>query len=123
MSKNICVDLDGTLAYYTTWKSMGGRIGKPRPGAQQFLTQLQLIFDKIIIFTTRLNEKNRTPGTFSTIEKWLKDNEMPYNELFIGSGKPICKAFIDDKAISIPKNPVESDYQKTLDTIKRFVEI
>ena len=123
MSKNICVDLDGTLAYYTTWKDMDGRIGEPRPGAKEFLRDLKTVFDKVIIFTARLSEDNYSTEMVHEIEHWFAIHELPYSELYTGKGKPICEAFIDDRAVGIPKNPVESDYDKVFNAVCRFVEL
>lgn len=119
--KAICVDLDGTLAYYTNWKSMDGRLGKPRPGAKEFLINIRK-FAKVIIFTARLAEKHTSDNTFNQIELWLEHHNLPYDEIYIGRGKPIAEAFVDDRGVSIPKNPVESDFNKALIKIRRFVE-
>ncbi len=118
----ICVDLDGTLAYYTNWKGMEGRLGEPRPGAKEFLVNL-CKFAKVIIYTARLAEKHKSPETYVLIERWLDKHGMHYDEIYVGSGKPIAEAFVDDRAVAIPKNPVESDFEKALVKIKRFVEI
>ena len=119
--KSVCVDLDGTLLYYTNWKGMDGRLGKPRPGARQFLINIGQ-FARVVIFTARLAEANRMPGTYGQIALWLQNNNLPYNEIYMGQGKPMAEAFVDDRAISIPKNPVESDFDKVLVKVKRFIE-
>ncbi len=47
---------------------------------------------------------------------------MHAREIYMGQGKPMAEAFVDDRAISIPKNPVESDFDKVLVKVKRFIE-
>lgn len=121
MNKSICVDLDGTLLYYTNWKEMGGRLGKPRPGAKEFLTKIRK-FARVIIFTARLAERHKSDKTFNQIASWLQHHDLPYDEIYIGLGKPIAEAFVDDRAIFIPKNPVESDFDESLIEMRRFVE-
>lgn len=123
IGKSVCVDLDGVLLYYNNWKGMDGRLGKPRPGAKQFLTKIRK-FARVIIFTARLAEEHQSLGdrTFYRIKSWLEYNDLPYDEIYIGRGKPIAEAFVDDRAISIPKNPVESDFDEALIKVKRFVE-
>ena len=119
--QSVCVDLDGTLLYYTNWKGMEGRLGEPRPGAKEFLINIRK-FAKVIIFTARLAEKHRSDETFNYIKYWLDEHSLPYDEIYEDRGKPIAEAYIDDRAISIPKNPVEQDFDKALIGIRRFVE-
>lgn len=119
---SVCVDLDGTLAYYTSWKSMEGRIGKPRPGAREFLENLWKE-TKVIIFTARLSEDYNNSYTCEMIKTWLDEHNMMWDEIYIGRGKPVCEAFVDDRAVAIPKNPIETDFDKALDKVRRFLEI
>lgn len=121
MTKSVCVDLDGTLLYYTNWFSMDGRLGKPRPGAREFLINIRK-FARVIIFTARLAKKYQSDETFDQIKSWLELYNLSYDEIYVGQGKPIAEAFVDDRAISIPKNPVESDFDKALIQMKRFIE-
>lgn len=120
-NKSVCVDLDGTLLYYTNWKGMDGRLGKPRPGAREFLINIRK-FARVIIFTARLAEKNISTKTLSQIESWLAQHNLPYDEIYTGKGKPVAEAFVDDRAISVPKNPVKSDFDIALIKIRRFFE-
>lgn len=119
---SVCVDLDGTLSYYTSWKSMEGRIGQPRPGAREFLRNLWKEA-RIIIFTARLSEDYNNSYTYDMIQEWLDDNLMSYDEIYVGKGKPACEAFVDDRAVAIPKNPVETDFEKVFDQVRRFLEV
>lgn len=120
--RSVCVDLDGTLLYYTNWKGMNGRLGEPRPGAKEFLRNIRK-FANVIIFTARLAEENKSSETLDRIQSWLISHDLPYDELYVGIGKPVAEAFVDDRAVSVPKNPVEFDFEEALIRIKRFVEI
>ena len=100
---------------------MDGRLGKPRPGARDFLINIGK-FARIIIFTSRLSENFIDDGTLYQIESWLSIHDLPYDEIYTGKGKPIAEAFVDDRAISIPKNPVKSDFDTALIKMKRFME-
>lgn len=122
--KSICVDLDGTLLFYTNWKGMNGRLGKPRPGAREFLQNIRK-FARVIIFTARLAEKNvhDFDKTFGQIKSYLEHYHLCYDEIYTGLGKPVAEAFVDDKAISVPKNPIGSDFDEALTKIQRFMEI
>lgn len=120
-TQSICVDMDGTLLYYTSYKGMGGRLGKPRPGAKEFLQELKKL-GRVIIFTARLGRDHYNKLEYDTVAKHLRDNDLYFDEIYIGQGKPDANCFIDDRAIEIPKNPVESDYDWALDKVKRYFE-
>lgn len=119
--KSVCVDLDGTLAYYTEFDDMGGRIGKPRPGAREFLAAIREVA-RVIIFTCRLSNKYFSEETQQQVLDYLERYELPYDGVYLGLGKPICAAFVDDRNIEIPKNPVEEDYADALVKVRRRLE-
>ena len=119
--KAVCVDLDGTLLYYTNFKGMDGRLGNPRPGARDFLINIGK-FARIIIFTARLSEDFINDGTLCQIESWLDIHDLRYDEIYTGKVKPIAEAFVDERAISIHKNPVKPDFDTALIKMKRFME-
>jgi capsule biosynthesis phosphatase len=94
-------DLDGTIC------------SQERMGSYQYAKPYKLFIERmrrfheagntIIIFTARgMNtfngdlfevEKHMRPLT----EKWLKDNEVPYDKLILG--KPVGDVYVDDKAM------------------------
>ncbi len=119
--KNVCIDLDGTLLYYTEFSDMEGRLGLPRPGARDFLIQLGACC-RVVSFTARLGEKYYLPETLGRIKDHLADHDLPYDEIFEGRGKPICSSFVDDRAVEVPKNPVESDCEAALIKVRRRLE-
>ncbi len=126
--KTVCVDLDGVLATYTTWKG-ACQIGEPIPGAKEFLTELMKTYE-VIIYTNRINPEHNmkevqrllsvigmhdttigadTVRTFLTnlVRGWLKAHELPFDRIHNGDGKPMCIAFVDDRAVYC--HPQEDD--------------
>lgn len=109
----VCVDLDGVLAKYDSWRG-SDQIGPPLPGALEFASSLAEIAD-IVIFTSRVspdqvgNHATKiSPGRLKIrIIEWLEKYNFPYSDVYIGQGKPRAAAFIDDRAIncSPQKNP------------------
>jgi NLI interacting factor-like phosphatase len=121
--KNVCIDLDATIATYNGWKGFD-KIDDPRPGAKEFLEELSKIA-KVVIFTTRTNvnvngqQANVTTDLLvSTIVDWMKKHDLPYDEIYKGNGKPLAAAFVDDRNVAIARNPVQSDFQKALEEVK-----
>ena len=106
--KTILVDMDGVLADYSKgWQGLEN-IGDPIPGARKFLERLRK-FAKVTIFTTRCHvSKGRTDDyTLDQMKDfvvdWLYKHNMPYDEVYVGQGKPYCVAIVDDRAV--PCNP------------------
>jgi NLI interacting factor-like phosphatase len=126
MKKTVCVDLDGTLATYTTWKGVD-HIGEPRPGVQEFMSSLREIA-KVVIYTTRMNVEVNDGSirdkeeVENIIKNWLKINGIEYDGIYSGNGKPLCAAFVDDRAVSINTNPNEDDYYIALKDVRRLLE-
>lgn len=136
-SKTICVDIDGTLAEYSGWQGIY-HIGKPMEGAQEFMTRLAATYDRVLIHTTRTNlDLNRRSIPYAVLERmcdaelieyladvvrsWLRAHDIPYSDIWTGQGKPICVAFVDDRAIRMGdhESTVES-YQKCLEQLARW---
>ena len=114
---SIAVDIDGVLCKKRNVFKVG-TFGDVIPGAQDFVKQLRSKY-RIVIYTCRI-----TPCTditdlpqeelISIVEKWLKENNFEYDELWTGPGKPFVMTYIDDLAITcIPEEEVNS-YNKVL---------
>ncbi len=99
--KTIAVDLDGVLAEYNGWEGIR-RIGAPINGAKQFVEKLAALGD-VLIFTTRCNPAVNKGTSIEDLRKivaaWLKRHEIPYHDIYVGFGKPIASAYIDDRAL------------------------
>jgi len=95
-------DLDGTIC---TQESMGTyQNALPFYKVIEKMQVLKILGDRIVIFTARgmrtfdgdvkAVEENMRPLT----EKWLKDNDVPYDELILG--KPLGDVYVDDKGMN-----------------------
>lgn len=124
MKKTTCVDLDGTLAKYDTWKGLDV-IGDPIEGAQDFVRDL-LKYRKVLIYTTRMNvdsHKHSKEVLKNKILAWLKKNGFPKVEVYSGDGKPLCAEFIDDKALRCTPQENPNAYKDVLEEIESSLNI
>lgn len=110
--KSVCVDLDGVLAQYDGWKGID-HIGEPNGGAREFLKELQKLGLRVVIHTTRLNtsvnEGYHETQLHSFVTSWLDTHRMPYDEVYVGQGKPIAVAYVDDRAVHVKPGLDKSD--------------
>lgn len=110
--KSVCVDLDGTLAKYDGFKGIH-HFGKPFPFAKEWTKDISKRY-KIIIYTCRTNleinkeeipyeveEKDHLSYLVNLVKDWLHKNDITYDTIFCGQGKPSCAYYIDDKAINV----------------------
>lgn len=113
--KYVCVDLDGTIAYYKEWEGEN-HFGNPIEGVQEAFDKLRSAGWIIIIYTTRTNKK--LVGGFlkrhSIPFDYINQNpEQPQNAI---GGKPYADAYIDDRGIQFNGN-----WQATVDDVLKFV--
>ena len=109
--KTVCVDLDGVLAKYDYWQGVES-IGEPIRGAVQFTRELAK-FCRVVIFTTRTKTdmddrpEGATPEYLaSVVKRWLDKHGFEYSEIYVGQGKPIASAYIDDRSVVCrPQDP------------------
>jgi len=115
----VCVDLDATLAFYNGWKGVD-HIGHLLPGAKEFMDELHK-YSEIIIFTCRCHQDIHVGDldqSKEAIKKWLDENEIPYDEIYSGQGKPIADLYIDDKAFEIGPHATRDEFSMAIETIK-----
>lgn len=115
--KTVAVDVDGVLARYDGWKGRE-HFGDPIPGAVEF-TRILSEFASITIFTTRCKpqpEEGLTAEQLGLIVKaWLDKHGFVYDLIYIGVGKPIASAYIDDRAVEcVPQQEGTEAYVKAL---------
>jgi len=127
MKKSVAVDLDGVLAQYDGWKGVE-HIGDPIPGAVQFTKQLQEIA-RVVIFTTRTNadpkisERNESVEMLTQrVKLWLDAHGFAYDEIYVGQGKPLAAAYVDDRAVVCRPREWPWGFNATLDCVKRLME-
>lgn len=110
--KSVALDLDSVLAEYHGWEGHDN-IGEPINGAVDFTHELKRLEYYIIIHTTRVstfaveNSGKFIEELYDFVENWLKANDFKFDEIYIGKGKPVAVAYVDDKAITF--NPMLTD--------------
>jgi len=105
----IAVDLDGTLAAFTSWNGRHA-IGDPLPGAINALNQLVADGHVVYIYTCRcsheLNESYTGGYTVEEsarfVELWLTEHGvLPQVTVYTGRGKPMADLYLDDRAMTV----------------------
>jgi len=98
----VAVDVDGVLAEYTTWQGWR-HIGEPIDGATYFMQWLREQGMYIIIHTTRMAPYINPTATQDEVKQlladWLNKNDMPFDEIWTGEGKPYAEFYVDDRAV------------------------
>ena len=127
--KTVWVDLDATLANYTGWKGLH-HIGAPIAGARAFMEALrdlgrELGF-RVGILTTRTKpdmpdrQGMTTPELRWVVERWLVANQIPFDVIYTGEGKPIGVAYIDDRAVACEPQDRPTAYADALAQTRRL---
>lgn len=128
MKKTICVDLDGVLADYSKgWQGVD-HIGDPIPGAVEFVKKLNEL-GRVVIFTSRCSSVHKD-CTHAGVQVacWLQKHGFEYDEIYMGQGKPIASAYIDDRAIhcdpgrAIDEEDRDAEWDYALRRVKRLTE-
>ena len=124
MKKTVCVDVDGVLARYDGWKGVD-HFGEPIHGAKEFLEKLSAMCD-VVIYTTRCCEEINKPEKAwllkNRVRDWLDKHGLKYSDIFIGQGKPIASAYVDDRAISCrPQEFVEGEYEHAIEQVNELL--
>lgn len=111
----VAVDLDGVLATYDGWKGLD-HIGAARPGAVPFMAALRKDY-YVMVHSSRACHDNARHEAGETeeslrgrIEAWLRKHNIEFDAVWSGHGKPIALAYLDDRAVMIPSNPLAPDF-------------
>lgn len=98
----VAVDLDGTLAGYDKWRGYT-KIGKPNPDIIKLVRTEKREGAYILIHTARTTTVTNKviPKVVVELERWLDENDVPYDEIWLGTGKPYASVYIDDKAMNV----------------------
>tara|TARA_Y100000310_G_C20699497_1_gene828392 strand:+ start:5998 stop:6336 length:339 start_codon:yes stop_codon:yes gene_type:complete len=103
----VCVDMDGTIC-----DDEYPFFGCVRDGVREALTKLKAAGHYITIHSCRTGEELK-PNIFDRVEQieqmeeFLKDNHIPFDEIYEGFGKPIADYYIDDRGIEFKDNWAE----------------
>ncbi len=111
MRKTVCIDLDGVLADYRDGFQGISRIGDPIPGAKEFVDEIAKFAD-VLIFTCRCSPEvagARVSIASCAVETWLNDHNIYFDDIYIGAGKPVAAAYVDDRAVSCDPQAFFSD--------------
>ena len=101
MSKDLCVDLDGTILTFDGWKGEEW-FGEPLPGARKALKALKDDGWTIIIHTCRENRE--------LIAKTLNKYDIPFDAINLNpkypesKGKPYGDYYVDDHGVRFENN-------------------
>ena len=101
MSKRIIVDFDGTIINNNVYPNFS----EPKPGVKEALKKLKEEGYYISIHSCRnsLELTNRPKDAQKLMEEYLKDNDIPFDEI-IEFSKPVADYYIDDRAIEFKDN-------------------
>ena len=98
---SVCIDLDGVLARWEPWRGVT-KFGKPIRGAAEFTRRISG-FVRVVIYSCRgnveLGQGRPAEELRDLMKRWLDKHGFAYHEIWIGQGKPIATAYIDDRAV------------------------
>ena len=103
IGRRIAVDFDQTIA--TTDASAYPSSIALVPGAKEALQELMNVGYIVIIYSARANvnhakDESVAKLSFEEMVSFLLDQDVPYDEIYTGPGKPTCRFIIDDLAIT-----------------------
>ncbi|MBE0597997.1 MAG: hypothetical protein IH614_12075 [Desulfuromonadales bacterium] len=101
----VCVDLDGVLNTYDGWRGPEFFHGV-RPGAADFLRQLNAAGFAVVIFTVRYNP---------WVETWLAEHGLAPLVSAVTDRKPPAHVYLDDRAVCFT-----GDFHQALGEILTF---
>jgi len=101
----VCVDLDGVLNSFDGWKG-AEFFHPPRPGAREFLAELNRLGFRVVIFTVRWAPH---------VEAWLERFGLAALVSQVTDKKPAAFVYVDDRAICFG-----GDFDRTLKEIGGF---
>jgi hypothetical protein len=123
IAKTVAVDLDGVLARFDGWQGLGA-IGDPIPGAVEFTQSLAAQW-RVLIWTTRCNAEVNGESSHllaNRVRAWLDRYGFAYDDVFVGSVKPIADAYIDDRAVACRPQSCAMAYERALTQGRKLCE-
>ena len=121
MNKIIAVDFDGVIHKYSKKWHDGSIYDVPIDGCKDALQKLKDDGCYILIYTTRAYDKfiggKFQKNQVEEIKNYLVKHNIPFDKIYTGKGKPLCKLFIDDNAIRF-----DGDWNKTVSEVKGLIK-
>lgn len=98
----IAVDFDGVIhANRQGWQ--GGEIYDCAfADCERVLGELKKEGCRIVIHTSRVTDKEHgdiVPDQLYAVEQWLRARGIPFDDIWVGCGKPLAHIYIDDRAM------------------------
>lgn len=96
------MDLDKTLAEQDDgWKGFS-HIGEPIMAIVHEIRAEKASGSRIVIHTCRVTSLDNKvlPESLDAIRSWLTRHDVPYDEIWMGTGKPWGDWYVDDKAVN-----------------------
>ncbi len=106
----IAIDFDGTIAEYDDWKG-AGVVGKPIPGAVEFVRKVHELGFNVAIFSTRAASEEGK----NAIIQWIHENKL--GDIISGvthEKSGMFELIVDDRGITFA-----GDYRSVLKEIIR----
>jgi len=105
-SKILAIDLDGVILKFNweAWERDDMEYwGELMPGVIEALRRLRQQGYRLVIHTCRtnpvINSSYPLDKLYQMVRNTLEKYKIPYDEIWIGAGKPIADYYIDDRAI------------------------
>ena len=101
--RTIAVDVDGCLSEYTGWQGFF-HLGPPIAPVVEAVCKEKANGTRIVIHTCRVTTFDNKVHfeAVKFLECWLRGNGIPYDEIWLGVGKPSAEEYWDDKAVKKP---------------------
>jgi len=116
--KVAAIDFDGVIHQYSNGWQKGIIYDEVVPGAKEGVTALKDAGYHIMIYTTRTNpqfRKKGEPEQYDQLVQYLEKHQIPYDRIYVGSGKPMAHLYLDDRGISF-----NGDWKKAVNDILKF---
>jgi len=116
--KVAAIDFDGVIHQYSNGWQKGIIYDEVVPGAKEGVTALKDAGYHIMIYTTRTNpqfRKKGEPEQYDQLVQYLEKHQIPYDRIYVGSGKPMADVYLDDRAI-----PFTGNWEQSVKDVRNF---
>lgn len=94
----VCVDFDGVITQYQGWHGPE-HFDPPTPGVREFLKKIQALGYAVCVYTARVGVGRDADN--AALVKYLVDNNIPHDEVWLDPQKPPAHAYVDDRAVPV----------------------